>query len=89
MIGIRAALNIAIFISILFFPWWISLALGILLIAVCKSYEVLVWGLFFDALYGTPLDSLFGIEYVASVLFLFLFLVSFLVKKRVIFYKST
>jgi hypothetical protein len=50
----RIIFNIALVISILFFPWWV---IASLMIAACslvpRMYEVVLYGIAFDALYST------------------------------------
>ncbi len=50
----RIAFNIALIVSILYLPWWVG---AVLLAAGCfvvgQFYEALVYGIVFDALYGT------------------------------------
>ena len=84
----RLVLNICMGISILFFPWWVSLGLGLALLVMCKAYEVIAWGFLFDALYGAPLHSYYGIQYLGTLLFFALFIVSIFAKKKIIFYQN-
>jgi len=84
----RIALNILLGISILFFPWWVSFIAGLTLLALHKAYEVVVWGLLFDALYGTPLEAFHNIQYLGTLVFFALFLLSIVVKKKIIFYQN-
>lgn len=88
MLGRRTILNLSLFLSILFFPWWISLFVAVLLLVFHRAYEVLFWALFFDSLYGAPLESLWGIEYLATFALLIIFFVLEMVKKKMIFYEN-
>ncbi len=67
---IRLILNIALFISILFFPWYLTIILGLALVALYNSYEVLAWGFFADTLYATTLPALYGFQFIFTVIFL-------------------
>lgn len=85
----RVVLNIFLGISILFFPWWISLIIGLVLIMSCKAYEIIVWGLLFDALYGTSVNIFYNIQYLGTLVFFAFFLLSFALKRKIIFYQNT
>jgi cell shape-determining protein MreD len=55
----RILFNIALAISILFFPWWVVAPLMITACAfVPRMYEAVLYGIAFDALYATS----FGIH---------------------------
>jgi hypothetical protein len=62
----RIIFNIALAISILFFPWWL---VAPLMIAACsfvpRMYEVVLYGIAFDALYSTAL-GIHGFAFVGS-----------------------
>lgn len=73
----RLLVALLFFISILFFPWWVSVALALLLVSLARAYEVVLGGILMDALFGATLWSLppilftclftlffFGAEYV-------------------------
>jgi cell shape-determining protein MreD len=63
----RISFNIALVISILFFPWWVFAPL---MIAGCflvpRFYEVFIYGVAFDALYASPF-GLHGFSFVWSL----------------------
>lgn len=84
---IRIILNISLLISILFLPWWVSILLGILILFLYKFYEIIIWGIFADSLYAS-IDGFFGIQFIFTLTFTFLFLISILMKKRIIFYNT-
>lgn len=83
---IRALLNILLGISIVFFPWQISLILGLLLLGLYPAYEVLFWSFFFDTLYGTAYLAFYNIQFLGTTVFFILLLISFVVKRKIIFY---
>ncbi|MCH7529775.1 hypothetical protein IIB50_01525 [Patescibacteria group bacterium] len=69
----RIALNTALVSSILFLPWWFSVAVVVALLLAFSAYEVLAWGLFADMLYSAPIGAFAGIELAFTILFLLLF----------------
>jgi hypothetical protein len=75
----RFSADTALFFSVLFFPWWISVVLAILGAAYFSNFiEAFFAGLLIDALYGTSGSSIFGIHLFFSFAFLALwFLVDF------------
>lgn len=70
----RIALNVVLVSSILFLPWWFSIAAAATLLFAFSAYEVLFWGLFADALYSAPIGAFVGIELVFTTLFILLFI---------------
>lgn len=85
---LRLLINILLVPSILFFPWWVSLALGVLLLVKDRAYEVIVWAFVFDTLYGTAYIPFFGLQFIATLLFFILFFLSIAVKRRIILYRT-
>lgn len=85
---LRIFLNIFILTSILFFPWWITLGIVLILLAIYNAYEVIVWGVFADALYSIPLVEFFNIQFIFTITFVLLLVISSFLKKKVIFYNS-
>lgn len=84
---LRLVLNILLFLTILFLPWWFVLLAALALLIVFDAYEILFWGLFIDALYGNPSTFiLFSFEYVFTIGFLAVLIISFIIKRKVIFY---
>jgi hypothetical protein len=62
----RIIFNIALAVSILFFPWWVVAPLAVAACAfVPRMYEVVIYGIAFDALYSTPF-GLHGFAFVGS-----------------------
>ena len=50
---IRIIAHIGIGAAILLFPWWIVLVIALAAVIICRAfYEVLIWGLVGDVLYG-------------------------------------
>ena len=83
----RALLSISFFISIFFFPWWVSFALATVLLLLKPTYEVLVGALLIDLLYGnfeTLSDVVISFTVGAALLFL---LIHYL-RDKLIFYEN-
>ncbi len=79
---IRLSLALLFFGSILFFPWWVSVFLGVLLLFAGEGYEVLFGGVLLDVLYGAPLPFFFHFPALYTALFSLLFLFVRVVKPR-------
>ena len=58
-------------VSLVFLPWWVSVPLGIIAATTKYGGPIAVFGgVVLDAVYGTPIDILFGFQYVYTTLFL-------------------
>ncbi len=80
----RIVADIILFLSLLLFPWWVSLLLGLFLAFQFRNfYEIILAGLSLDLLFD---GSAGGFHFFFLVLFFGAFLVSFLVKEKLIFY---
>lgn len=86
MFYIRILLNLFLFFSILFLPWWFTLFAAVAFLFIFEAYEVLLWGLFADVLYSTPVPAYFNIEFLFTLLFFILFIGIHYIKKRLRFY---
>lgn len=75
-------------ISILFGYWQITWILAIILLFLIQSYyEIILWGIIYDALYGMALPGFWNIKYIFTISSIVLFVVSVLIKKRLIAYR--
>jgi len=82
----RVILNLTLLISVLFLPWWVSIFFAVVLLVFFEAWEIMVWGVVFDALYSSPAPISFGGEFVFTILFVSFFVVAGILKKRLIFY---
>lgn len=82
---VRILLSLAVVMSILYFPWWMTLILCVILLIRYPAYELIAYGLFADALYAPPS----GIQYLFTFTFFLLLCVSFVIKSKIIFYHRT
>jgi hypothetical protein len=55
---LRVFLAALFLVSIALLPWYVPLALGLVLLRYSSGYEVLAGGLLFDILYGAPMPWL-------------------------------
>ena len=78
----RLAFNIALIASLLYLPWWVG---ALLAIAAClcvdKFYEVVIYGVIADALYGTKF-GFHGFRYMATFYSVVVFTALSVVRKR-------
>ena len=81
---IRAAADIALAGSMLFLPWWFSLALALVFFFFFKSYyELILAGLFLDMLFAPPREeSLISVRLFCTTLACLCFIAGRMVKKR-------
>ncbi len=64
----RVALNFALGVSLLFFPWWCTVACAIAgLVLFGSFYELIAWGVFADALYGGTSTSWLSAQGMMSI----------------------
>lgn len=79
---IRTFLTAIFFVSVLFAPWWLSVALAVLLLSFFKAYfEVIVGGVIMDSVFGAPIMSLFNIEFLYTILFTILVVTTYFFRK--------
>ena len=72
----RIIINILIFLSIAFFPWWISLFLAILGLFLFDSfYEIFLFALIVDSFFYVPRSMFFNFHFVTFFAVLLLFFV--------------
>lgn len=88
MFYLRIIINALLFSSILFFPWWITLFIAVAFLFMFEAYEVLLWGLFGDLLYGAPVAGFLNIEFLFTLLFILLFIGVYFLKKKLILYNA-
>jgi hypothetical protein len=70
--------------------WWLTAALAIIFLFMFPNYyEIIFWGVMYDALYGLSLPQFFGVAYVFSIASILLFLISILLRKLLSAYEPT
>jgi len=84
----RIILDIILFISLVaFVPWWLVVIFAIALSFYFPNYyEIIIAGILLDALYGAPQALFFNLTPFFSVASLIFFLLTSLLKKKMIYY---
>ncbi len=85
---LRVTINIVLLASILFLPWWVSVAIMVFLLALYRAYEVFLWGFLMDALYSGPVPLYLNIPILFTIMSVLLFIVIGVSKQRLIFYTN-
>lgn len=78
----RIAFNIGLILSLLYLPWWLG---ALVVLAGCfiidRFYEVFIYGIVFDALYGTSI-GIHGFAYVGSLYVCIIFTAAALLRDK-------
>lgn len=83
----RILLAVTIFFCILWGYWWLSWSLIIVLVFYFRSYyEIILWGVMYDALYGLKLNVFWNIQYIFTISSIIILLIAFYLRKRLIAY---
>ncbi len=70
--------------------WWIMWICAVVFLFLFPVYyEILLWGIVYDALYGLPLPQFWNFPYVFTTGTTILFLASIFVRKYLLAYEST
>ena len=86
---IRIIMGILIFCSIIWGYWYLTWALAIIFLFIFPMYfEIIAWGIIYDSLYGIKLPEFWNIDYIFTIVSIVLFLISFIIKKKLIIYES-
>jgi hypothetical protein len=86
----RIAAAFLVLISIIWGYWWITWSLAIVFLFVFPSYyEIIFWGVMYDALYGLPIAQFWGFAFVFSAASIALFLIAHTLRKLLLAYEST
>jgi hypothetical protein len=83
----RILIDILLVLSAFIFPWWLAL-LGAALAVFYFSgyYEILILGIIMDSLYNAPIARFHHVEFVVTLLALFLFVIAEVLKRRLRLY---
>lgn len=85
---IRIFLDIMLFLSVLFAPWWASVLIAVTILSIADAFEVILAGVALDALYSTPLAGFAMIEVLFTILFAGLFISAWYVKRHLLVYEK-
>ncbi len=72
--------------SVLFLPWWITIIFAIGFLFMFNAYEIMLWGILADLLYGAPVESFYKIQFLFTIGFMLFFVASYFLKKKLMFY---
>ncbi len=85
----RIIIGIAMFCCMMWGYWWLTWCLAIALLFYFPIYfEIILWGIIYDAIYGVPLPEFWNIQYIFTIASIVLFLISLILKKRLIAYET-
>lgn len=86
----RILAALVILLSLVFGPWWLPVTLSIVAVFLfINYYEMVLWGVMMDALYGLPIEQFDGYRYVFTTASVILFLAVFFVRKYFAIYETT
>lgn len=81
---------IVVLASIIWGYWWLTWALAILFLFIFTTYyEIIVWGVMYDALYGLAIPQFNEYRYVFTAASIILFLSAFFLRKYLVAYEDT
>lgn len=84
---VRILLSGLFFLSIFFFPWFVTVLLGLLLVVRYPAYEVVLGGLMLDFLYGASVPSFHIGPYLFTIFFSATLVLSIYIKQKLVFYQ--
>lgn len=89
MIATRILLDVAVFISLVLLPWWMTVLLVFVLLWYFPHfYEAIVAGFIIDSLYSAPLSSFGGFQLIFTLGSVFLFGIVEYTKTKVRWYDN-
>lgn len=76
--------------SIIWGYWWLTWSLAIIFLFIFPLYyEILFWGVMYDALYGLPLPQFYNLPYIFTISSIILFASAFFLRKILLAYEDT
>ncbi len=67
--------------------WWLTWIVAIALLFYFPIYyEIILWGVIYDALYGIALPEFWNIRFIFTIFSIILFILSIVLRKRLIIY---
>jgi hypothetical protein len=83
----RILADIVLLVSVFIFPWWFVLMLGTVMLFIFPDfYEILFLGIVLDSLYNAPIARYHHVEFVVTLITVFLFILAEVLKRRLRFY---
>lgn len=74
---LRILIAIAIFLSAILMPWWVTVILAVISVLMNPAEEIILVGLLVDVLYGAPFIPMLGIEFAGTILACALYLLGY------------
>src|ERR1044072_4005237 len=69
--------------------WWMTWALAIIFLFLFPLYyEIIAWGVIYDAVYGLPLPQFYNFPYTFTLASFILFILAFVLKKYLTAYEK-
>ncbi len=87
--NLRVPVATFFFLSIVLFPWWVSVVAAIALTFLSEGFEVVVGGFLADVLYATAVPSFHGFMFIMTAGALALFFTARVAKRYLIHYPRT
>lgn len=76
--------------SVVWGYWWFTWALIIIALFIFPLYyEIILWGVMYDALYGLPISQFYHFRYIFTVASFLFFLIALYLKKYLLAYEDT
>ncbi len=70
----RVLVDIFLILSLFLFPWWITLAAGLIMLFIFDDfYEILFLGLGIDSLYNATIPIYYSFQFVSTIIAIVLF----------------
>jgi len=86
---IRVLCAILMFCFIMWGYWWLTWCLAIALLFYFPIYyEIILWGIIYDAMYGTAIPEFWNIRYIFTISSIILFLIALFLRKRLVIYED-
>lgn len=83
----RIIIDFVLFLGIFLFPLWLNLLLGLICLFVFRNfYELIVFSLFADIIYGGNAGYILGIPFLLTIISLVSYTTVFFLKQRLINY---
>ena len=84
----RIFFTVIFFVSTFIFPWYITVLLALTLVVVAPGYEIIIGGLVLDFVYGAVVPSFFTSPFSFTIFFTLIYIGSYFIKKRLVFYEE-
>ncbi len=86
---IRVLSAIIMFLCIIYGYWWVTWSIAIIFLFYFSIYyEIILWGIMYDSLYGISLSQFYNIKLPFTIACFFLFIIAYFLRKRLIIYND-